>query len=288
MSLVFAEGSSQEHVFQEAVQDRVDDFVKGDNVLLFAYGPTTCGKTHTMEGPPTDPGVVLRTLERVFRLLGPRVCQWAPVRPVGYDDVASFNAEEEASVLSLKSKLLGQERARSAADFSAFHLRSNNGDGSPFGSCDSRYGDKAQAERRAVPRRGEDRAERTFVRGLVEVPVHSADEAHRVFAESKLNRSSSRSHCVFNMRLVNSVVDSRNWHVSTLMLCELAGSERPSKSGSEGPLLHEGGRINNSLLVLNCCLEGLRDLSGSYKKIHLPFQESKLTQVQLHCYGFTL
>ncbi|KAH7985821.1 hypothetical protein HPB49_026248 [Dermacentor silvarum] len=92
------------------------------------------------------------------------------------------------------------------------------------------------AERRAVPRLGEDRAKRTFVRGLVEVPVQSADEAHQLFAESKLNRSSSRSQCVFNMRLVHSVVDSRNWHVSTLMLCDLAGSEKPSKSGSDGAM----------------------------------------------------
>ncbi|XP_049519257.1 kinesin-like protein KIFC2 [Dermacentor silvarum] len=141
---VFPEGSSQEQVFQEAVQDRVDAFVKGANVLLFAYGPTASGKTHTMEGPPTDPGVVPRTIERVFRLLGPGVCQEAPVRPVGYDDVASFSAEEKASVLSLKRKLLDQEGARSAADFSAFHPHSNNSDGSPSGSCDSSYSDKAQ------------------------------------------------------------------------------------------------------------------------------------------------
>lgn len=74
---VFPEGSSQEQVFQEAVQDHVDDFVKGANVLLFAYGPTASGKTHTMEGPPTDPGVVPRTFERVFRLLGPRVREFS-------------------------------------------------------------------------------------------------------------------------------------------------------------------------------------------------------------------
>ncbi|KAH7980371.1 hypothetical protein HPB49_015332 [Dermacentor silvarum] len=69
---VFPEDTSQEQVFQEAVQDRVNAFVKGANVLLFAFGPTACGKTHIMEGPPTDPGVVPHTLERVFRLLSPR------------------------------------------------------------------------------------------------------------------------------------------------------------------------------------------------------------------------
>ncbi|XP_065301672.2 kinesin-like protein KIF20A isoform X2 [Dermacentor albipictus] len=112
---------------------------------------------------------------------------------------------------------------------------------------------------RTILKLGEDRAKRAFVRGLVEVPVHSADEAHRLFclartnqtiAETRLNRSSSRSHCVFM---------------------------RPSKAGTDGSWLREAGCINNSLSVLSRCLEGLRS-KDAFKKAPVPFRESKLTQ----------
>ncbi|KAL1419750.1 hypothetical protein MTO96_004670 [Rhipicephalus appendiculatus] len=322
---VFPEGSSQEQLFQEAVQDPVDAFINGANVLLFAYGPTNGGKTYTMQGPPTEPGVVPRTLDRLFRVLGPQVGKGAPVRPDCFDDVLLLSAEEEASALGQKNKLLGEKGARSAADFSTFHLPASESDGSLFISRSSDYGydDKAEAllwlsfyeiynegiydlllpsleaaskktggQRRTILKLGEDRAKRSFVRGLIEVPVHSADEAHRLLclarnnqsiAETQLNRSSSRSHCVFTVRLVSSTVDSRNgsqnWHVNTLMLCDLAGSERPSKAGTDGSRLREAGRINTSLMVLSRCLESLRNNKDASKSACVPFRESKLTKV---------
>ncbi|XP_049525753.1 kinesin-like protein KIF20B [Dermacentor silvarum] len=321
---VFPEGSSQAQLFQEVVRDPLEAFVHGSNVLLFAYGPTSGGKTYTMQGPPTDPGIVPRTLERLFKLCGPRVCKGAQVRPDCFDDVVPLSAEEEASALLRKGKLLGEKAARSAVDFSTFHMPSNSSDESLSDSCDSNYGDKEQqvslwlsfyeiynegiydllvpsaeaatkkkgGQRRTILKLGEDRAKRAFVRGLVEVPVYSANEAYRLlclarnnqtFAETQLNRISSRSHCVFMVRLVTSRLDSRdgsqNWHVSTLMLCDLAGSERASKAGTDGWRLRESGRINKSLMVLSRCLEGLRNNKDASKKAPVPFRESKLTQV---------
>ncbi|KAL3219153.1 hypothetical protein MRX96_030605 [Rhipicephalus microplus] len=320
---VFPEGSSQEQLFQEAVQDPVDSFINGANVLLFAYGPTNGGKTYTMQGPPTQPGIVPRTLDRLFKgCLDLRCAGGAPVRPDCFDDAVLLSAEEEASALLQKNKLLGEKGARSAADFSTFHLPASESDRSLFASCssDSSYDDKAQAllwlsfyeiynegiydlllpsleaaskknggQRRIILKLGEDRAKRSFVRGLIEVPVHSADEAHRLLclarnnqsiAETQLNRSSSRSHCVFTVRLVSSTVDSRNgsqnWHVNTLMLCDLAGSERPSKAGTDGSRLREAGRINTSLMVLSRCLEGLRNNKGLFKECLCAFQRKQV------------
>ncbi|XP_075547983.1 uncharacterized protein LOC142582307 isoform X2 [Dermacentor variabilis] len=154
---VFPEGSSQEQLFMEAVRNPVDAFVNGANVLLFAYGPTAGGKTYTMQGPPTDPGVVPRTLDRLFKLLGPQVCKGAPVRPDCFDDIVSLSAEEEASVLLQKAKLLGEKGARSAADFSTFHLPANDSDGSLFlsRSSDGGYGENAQVMQAYFTTRGQ-------------------------------------------------------------------------------------------------------------------------------------
>lgn len=318
---VFTELTGQSQVFEEAMRSPLDAFVEGKNVLLFAYGPTASGKTHTMQGPLKDPGIVPRTLDRLFKLLGSQVCKGAPVRPDCFEDVVPLNSEEEAAVLALKQELLAERGARSAADFSTFHLPP--GGDSQDSLLASRFSDesstssglevmvwlsfyeiyneglydllvsaapankKARGGRRTLLKLGEDRSKRSFVRGLVEVPVHNADEAHRLLclarhnqsiAETSLNRSSSRSHCVFTVRLVCSV--GGEWRVSTLMLCDLAGSERPSKTGAGGPRLREAGRINTSLMVLSRCLEGLRhNRDPSAKKAPVPFRDSKLTQV---------
>ncbi|XP_070384758.1 kinesin-like protein KIF20A isoform X2 [Dermacentor albipictus] len=310
---VFPECCSQMQLFQEVVRDQLDDFVRGANVLLFAYGPTAGGKTHTVQGPPNDPGLVPRTFEHLFKLIGSRVCKGAPVRPDCFDDVVPLSAEQEASALLRKGRLLDMKAARSATDFS--RVASSSSHESLLHSCDSSY-DEAQVslwlscyeiykegiydlllpsaeaatkkggQWRTILKLGEDRAKRAFVRGLVEVPVHSADEAHRLFclartnqtiAETRLNRSSSRSHCVFMVRLVTSTSGTENWQVRTMMLCDLAGSERPSKAGTDGSWLREAGCINNSLSVLSRCLEGLRS-KDAFKKAPVPFRESKLTQ----------
>ncbi|KAH6936251.1 hypothetical protein HPB50_015044 [Hyalomma asiaticum] len=143
---VFPEGSSQEQLFREAVQAPVDAFINGANVLLFTYGPTCGGKTYTMQGPPTDPGIVPRTLDRLFNLLGHQVCKGAPVRPDCFDDFVQLSEEEQAFALLQKTKLLGEKSARSAADFSTFHLPANDSDGSLFlsNSGDCSYSDRAQ------------------------------------------------------------------------------------------------------------------------------------------------
>ncbi|KAK8766036.1 hypothetical protein V5799_007183, partial [Amblyomma americanum] len=62
------------------------------------------------------------------------------------------------------------------------------------------------------------------------------------------------------------------------MLCDLAGSEKPSKSGADWSWRREAGRINTSLMVLIRCLDGLRRNKDAAKKVPLPFRESKLTK----------
>ncbi|XP_070380677.1 kinesin-like protein KIF20A [Dermacentor albipictus] len=138
---VFPECCSQMQLFQEVVRDQLDAFVRGANVLLFAYGPTAGGKTHTMQGPPNDPGLVPRTLERLFKLIGSRVCKGAPVRPDCFDDVVPLSAEQEASALLRKGRLLDMKAARSAMDFS--RIASSSSHESLLHSCDSSY-DEAQ------------------------------------------------------------------------------------------------------------------------------------------------
>ena len=50
MDGVFAPHSSQSDIFEE-IKPFVQSSIDGDNVCIFAYGQTSSGKTHTMEGP---------------------------------------------------------------------------------------------------------------------------------------------------------------------------------------------------------------------------------------------
>lgn len=56
---VFPELTGQ--VFDDATRSPLDAFVEG---------PTASGKTHTLQGPLTDPGIVPRSLDRLFKLHG--------------------------------------------------------------------------------------------------------------------------------------------------------------------------------------------------------------------------
>ena len=57
---MFDEDSAQAHVFDRVGLPLVTDLVQGKNGLLFTYGVTGSGKTHTMQGTSKDGGVMTR------------------------------------------------------------------------------------------------------------------------------------------------------------------------------------------------------------------------------------
>ncbi|CAH2322113.1 kinesin KIF20B [Pelobates cultripes] len=128
----------------------------------------------------------------------------------------------------------------------------------------------------------------SFVKDLQWIQVSDAKEACRILtlgkkfqsiAFTKLNSSSSRSHSIFTVRLLK-IEDSdipRVVKVSELALCDLAGSERCTKTKNEGERLKESGNINTSLLILGKCINALKNSQQSKAHQHVPFRESKLT-----------
>jgi len=61
----FGPEASQAAVFED-ISGLVTSVLDGYNVCIFAYGQTGAGKTHTMEGPPCDPGINYRALQALF------------------------------------------------------------------------------------------------------------------------------------------------------------------------------------------------------------------------------
>ena len=133
------------------------------------------------------------------------------------------------------------------------------------------------------------------VKGLRELQVRSAEEArqvlrygakHRQVAETMSNDVSSRSHSVFNIKLVpNRGSDTDPTDVSQvyskLAIVDLAGSERALKTRATGERLKEASNINVSLMNLGRCLEALRWNQVNPNKVAhvVPFRHSKLTRI---------
>ena len=67
---IFNEGDGQKSVFDKLALPMVEDLIKGKNGLLFAYGVTSSGKTHTMIGQANSPGVLPRCLDVIFNTIG--------------------------------------------------------------------------------------------------------------------------------------------------------------------------------------------------------------------------
>ncbi|KAM0671849.1 kinesin motor domain-containing protein [Ordospora colligata] len=87
---------------------------------------------------------------------------------------------------------------------------------------------------------------------------------NRTTAETKLNKSSSRSHGILRI----CVGDSK------LNLIDLAGSENNRKTGNEGIRLTESNNINRSLFVLGNVVNAILK-----KENRVPYRDSKLTRL---------
>ncbi|XP_030257291.1 kinesin-like protein KIF20A [Sparus aurata] len=143
-------------------------------------------------------------------------------------------------------------------------------------------------QRRTVLRLSQDVKGNSFIKDLRWVQVNSSEEAYRVmkigkknqsFSSTRLNQLSSRSHSIFSIRIlrVDDVGVPRVLGISELALCDLAGSERCSRTHNTGDRLKEAGNINSSLLTLGKCISAMKLNQHAKFQHHIPFRESKLT-----------
>lgn len=66
---VFGPEDSNQTVFDSLVIPLLDRAFKGFNICIFTYGQTSSGKTHTMKGVENDPGLIPRSIERIFKII---------------------------------------------------------------------------------------------------------------------------------------------------------------------------------------------------------------------------
>lgn len=126
-----------------------------------------------------------------------------------------------------------------------------------------------------------------YIKGLSKLTMQNEDEMmqkleqgrdNRHMGETKMNRESSRSHCIFMINVEQYEIyqnGEEHFKVGKLNLVDLAGSERQSKTQATGDRFKEAVNINSSLLTLGNVISSLVDP----KCTHIPYRDSKLTRL---------
>ena len=136
----------------------------------------------------------------------------------------------------------------------------------------------------------------TFVDKIRHVQINKPSDAYRVLeagrrnlsvGQTRLNKDSSRSHCLFTIRICKKV-STVSWQVSSLAFCDLAGTERAKRMGKANEKrLAESKTINQSLMQLRIVIADLQKMQKGPKKgtnrVAVAFRNSKLTRL-MQCY----
>ncbi|CAD5220328.1 unnamed protein product [Bursaphelenchus okinawaensis] len=304
---VFEPFESQRAVFEKAGLDLVENLVNGQNSLLFTYGVTGSGKTFTMAGSGVGDncGIIPRSVDVLFNSIKNQAdkCVFAPNGRNGFyvrsPDEAFLAREAYCLEYSISERIMESKKVygfKNDMMCSVFVSYVEIYNDQCYDLLDSSLGANRLNMTKAIRT---DANGINFVEKVCEVEVTSSDEVieeyikaqeRRSVAKTMLNETSSRSHSVFTIKLVQAPIDEHNMEVkhpvmdenmivvSQLALVDLAGAERTKRTENQGQRLVETGKINQSLLVLRRCFEQLREnqkRAGNPQPVN--YRDQKLT-----------
>lgn len=223
---VFKANSTQDLVYMGVAKPIVKDVLSGYNGTIFAYGQTSSGKTHTMEGILGDTnlmGIIPRIVDDIFTYI------------YQMDENLEFHIKVSYFEIYM-------DKIRDLLDVTKTNLA-------------------VHEDKNRVPYvKG---ATEKFVSSPEEVmEVIDEGKANRHVAVTNMNEHSSRSHSVFLINVKQENIETQKKLSGKLYLVDLAGSEKVSKTGAEGAVLDEAKNINKSLSALGNVIAALADGSA--------------------------
>jgi len=246
---VFGKDSTQPEVFEMLGNPLLDKAFEGYNATIFAYGQTGSGKTHTMmaDRKSDDRGLVPRISDNLFQR------------------VSKLSSETRKFLICCSFLEIYNEIV--------YDLLVPRGKNTPKTGLEIREG----------------KGIGVYVKDLQEIVVDSSEKVlklidqgfeHRATAATQMNATSSRSHCLFIIKMhQKDEQNAGNNNFSKMNLVDLAGSERASRTGAQGDTLKEGANINKSLSALGNVINALSTMASGSKKVFIPYRNSKLTRV---------
>lgn len=239
--------------------------MEGYHGTVFAYGMTGTGKTFSMQGTASSPGVI----------------------PLAITDIFSYIRETPSREFLLRVSYL---EIYNEKIHDLLSMPTGNGVGANQQQEEIKLREDSKRGVYASPLKEE----------IVQSPtqllrvIARGDQARRT-ASTQFNARSSRSHAVVQIvvesreRVPSGPGDSKRQgllpggvRVSTLSLIDLAGSEKAAESKERR---QEGSHINKSLLTLGTVIAKLSEHKDKDGKLadkdgkHLPYRDSKLTRL---------
>ncbi|KAL5016569.1 hypothetical protein ScPMuIL_006158 [Solemya velum] len=238
---VYNSESTQQMIYNDAVKPLLLQSIQGQNISIFAYGPTGAGKTHTMLGSPSDPGIITRVINGLFQSIE------ADSR---LQSTQEWNYSVSFSYLEIYNEKVHDLLEPKNSDLP---IR-EDGDKNIFvpGLTDKTINNFDEFKALFVPASN-----------------------NRTTAATKLNDRSSRSHSILLLKVKKTGLrpPHREFH-GKIYLIDLAGSEDNRRTGNKGIRLKESGAINKSLFVLG---EVVDAINNGLPRI--PYRNSKLTRL---------
>ncbi|KAF8552102.1 kinesin-domain-containing protein [Imleria badia] len=215
----YDQSSTQEQIFEQDVRPLIDVVYSGVTVTIFAYGVTSSGKTHTMQGTKAQPGVIPRVVEAMF--LQKAALQRSSVElAVSYMEIYKdevydlFVTRESAPKLPVRENDAGQVFVANLTSLLIDSVEEFDA-------------------------------------------IYSRASRHRSVGATNLNRASSRSHAVLTIEVTMTDSAAQKTLTGKINLVDLAGSENNKLTGNDATRMAESAAINKSLSVLGQVVHAL-------------------------------
>ncbi|XP_041363703.1 kinesin-like protein KIF19 [Gigantopelta aegis] len=231
---------SQESVYKATTKFLIPNVITGYNATVFAYGATGAGKTYTMLGTDSQPGIMVRTLNDLFlemdKTSGEMTYKVTMAYLEIYNEMIRDLLNPSSGILDLREDSRGNVQVAGLSEVTA-------------GSTEE--------------------VMKMLTKGNLE----------RTQEPTAANKTSSRSHAILQVivkqrnRVRNTMQEVRT---GKLYLIDLAGSERAANTMNRGKRMVEGAHINRSLLALGNCINALSDKNGPR---YVNYRDSKLTRL---------
>ena len=271
---IFAQNSQQNDIYQYSTSFLVSNIFEGFNSTIFAYGSTGSGKTYTMMGTETNPGIVLRSINQILNIMENNGINAQYDLQITYFEIYNENiydllSGEDKNNSKLRKMVENSPKMNKDNDLIKFNNKKNN---------NGLYN-------------------KFFLIGLTKKIINSQDEAFQIITEANKKRStgvtsqnnnSSRSHCVLQINIVNKTMNADNFEnnlindnliedkestkYGKLILIDMAGNEKVAEKKPNTDNFY----INKSLFTLSNCINGLINNKNSN---YIPWRDSKLTRL---------
>lgn len=206
---VFDHSSEQESIF-EMVSPLIQSALDGYNICIFAYGQTGSGKTYTMDGIPSNPGVIPRTVDLLFDSI-------KNYRHLGWE------YEIKVTFLEIYNEVLYDLLSNEQKDMEIRMVKNSKNDIYVSNITHETVGSAGR------------------LRELMQIA-----KMNRATAATVGNERSSRSHAVTKIELIGTHAKKQELSIGSINLVDLAGSESPKTSTR----MNETKNINRSLSEL--------------------------------------